>query len=478
MSGSEFRPKGYEEHPELLPLSPDKRVYSSYTFWWMMFSMNTNIPMFFLGPIAFSQGLNPVQAAIGAFVGNLAATIVLILNGYVGLKYGIPYPVQLRASFGFKGVHIPVILRGIVGAGWFGVEAYGGSLAITMIALFALGVPREEILTLAYRVMVIALIFYIALAIIVMARGLRGIGIVASYGGPLLLLYFVWLLAFMARQEVAVEVPEGVPYTSPGFLTYLAVQTNWWATVALNISDLSRGLKADKRTVYLGLIGGPMVGIVIAQVLGTLLGYYLVLYTQAIYGEGIVAPQDIILVAAPGAVAVILGELFAFIAPFSTDVTANIPPIIDILTATAKLSLTGAAIGAGIIGFFLAPWWAVERGPDYVNYVTAFSANYGVLLGPIAGIMLGNYYVLLRGTLNLEKLYTYGREGYWYYGGFSVAAILSLILAIVTSYIYSWATGTLQYVGPLVFPNPLSWYIGVLSAFIYYLIFAKAFKEL
>ncbi|MEB3780852.1 MAG: cytosine permease [Desulfurococcales archaeon] len=476
-TGGGATPSGYEEHPELLPLPAEKRVYSSYTFWWMMFSMNTNIPMFFLGPIAYSLGLSVGQAALGAFLGNLAATFVLILNGYVGWKYGIPYPVQLRPAFGFRGIHIPVVLRGIVGAGWYGVEAYGGSLAITMIALYALGMPREEVVVEAYKYIVIALIFYVAMATYVMARGLRGIGKVATYGGPLLLLYFLWLLAFLAGQEVEVKLPQGVPYTSGEFATYLAVQTNWWATVALNISDLSRGLKTDKKTLYLGLIGGPLIGIVIAQVLGTLLGYYLVLYTEAIYGTGYVTPQDIIMVAAPGAVAIILGELFAFIAPFSTDVTANIPPLIDILTATLKLSLLGAAIGAGLIGFFLAPWWAVEKGPDYVGYVTAFSANYGVILGPIAGIMLADFYIIRRRRYDLNKLYTHGTQGYWYSNGISLSGLFSLILAIIASYLYSWARGQLQEVGPLVFPHQLSWYIGVIAGFIFYIILVHLFKE-
>ncbi len=110
-------PKGYQENPVLLPIPPEKRLYGATTFTWMMFGMNTCIPMFFLGPVAFSLKLTPIQAAVGAFIGNLVAVIVAILNGYVGVKYGIPYPVQLRPSWGFKGAEITVVLRGIVGAG-------------------------------------------------------------------------------------------------------------------------------------------------------------------------------------------------------------------------------------------------------------------------------------------------------------------------------------------------------------------------
>lgn len=460
-----------EEHPELLPLPEEKRVYGTITFWFMMFSMNTCIPMFFLGPIARSLNLTPGEAAIGALLGNLAATLVMILNGYPGWKYGIPFPVQLRPAFGKRGIHLPVLLRGIVGAGWLGVEAYGGSLAITMIALWALGLPRGEVVAEAYKYVGIALIFYVALAVIVMSKGLKGIGYVANYGGPLLLLYFAWLLYFLHGQNAKLALPGGVGLTSTAFITYIAVQTNWWATVALNISDLSRGLKKSKGTLWGGLVGGPLVGIVVAQIFGTLLGYYLVLYTESMYGAGYVTPQDIVMVAAPGAIAVLLGEMFAFLAPFSTDVTANLPPLIDILTASLRLPLRKAALVAGVIGFLIAPWWAVDKGQDYVNYVTNFSSNYGILLGPIAGIMLADFYLVRRRKYSLNQLYS--RE-HVYSGGVNWAGIASLIAAVVTTYIYSWIRGSLVYVGPIVFPSPLSWYIGVITGFIYYIVFHKA----
>ncbi len=459
------------EHPELKPIPENERPYGTLTFWFMMFSMNTCIPMFFLGPIARSLNLTPLEAAVGALIGNIAATIVMILNGYPGWKYGIPFPVQLRPSFGKKGIHLPVLLRGIVGAGWLGVEAYGGSLAITMIALWALGVDRATVVGEAYKYVVIALIAYIALAIMVTSKGLKGIGYVANYGGPLLLLYFLWLLLFLHGKNINITLPAGVGLDSAAFITYVAVQTNWWATVALNISDLSRGLRKNKTTLWGGLVGGPIIGIVLAQVFGTLLGYYLVLYTQALYGRGIVTPQDIVMVAAPGAIALVLGELFAFLAPFSTDVTANIPPIIDILTASFKLSIKKAALIAGAIGFIIAPWWAVDKGQDYVNYVTSFSANYGVILGPIAGIMLADYYIIRKMKYTERELYS--NTGIRWLEGVNWAGITSLVLAIATSYVYSWLRGELQSVGFLVFPSPLSWYIGVVSGLVYQVVLFK-----
>ncbi|MEM3390670.1 MAG: cytosine permease, partial [Thermoproteota archaeon] len=261
-------PKGYNENPDLLPVPPSERRYNSLTFTFMMFSMNTCIPMFFLGPIGYSLGLDIWQSLVGALVGNLACVIVMYLNGVVGVKYAIPYAVQLRPSFGFVGAKVPVILRGAAGIVWFGIEAYAGSLALMMIALAAVGVPTAEVTSLAIRFLPIALVFYVGSFIVVMRRGLRGIGRVADWGGPLMLLYFIWLVWFLAgTPEFAPNIPKmfvsSAGYFSMPFLIYLAVQTNWWAPMALNISDLSRGINPNKPSA---LPTGLIIGIVIGQV--------------------------------------------------------------------------------------------------------------------------------------------------------------------------------------------------------------------
>lgn len=472
MSGN-VEPKGYKENPVLLPIPSDKRLYGVRSFSWMMFGLNVCIPMFFLGTIGLTLGLTPVQVAVGAAVGNFAAVVVLWLNGIVGVKYGIPYPVQLRPSWGFKGAEIAVVLRGIVGFGWYGIEAYNGSLAIIMILLYALGYGgRNPDLVAAgtFKYVAVIVLPYVALATYVMWRGLKAIARFVDIAGPLIVLYFIWLLYYLSGKTPVGQIPAGVSYFSMPFAVYLAVQTNWWATVALNISDLSRGLYADKRGVT-GLIVGPLLGIVVGQIVGSLLGYYLGVYT------GRMTPQEIILYGAPGVVAMILGEIFAFAAPFSTDITANIPAAINILTSTLKLPIKWAAIGSGIIGFFLAPWWAVSSGPGIVNYVTNFSSNYGIILGPIGGIMVADYYVLKKRNYDLQKLYTKGPEGYWYHNGYSYSAILSYVLTIIITYLFSWAIGQISWTGPIPWPTNLSWYLGVVLNFILYIPLAKAFKE-
>lgn len=125
------------------------------------------------------------------------------------------------------------------------------------------------------------------------------------------------------------------------------------------------------------------------------------------------------------------------------------------------------------MGFLLAPWWAVEKGPDILNYVVAFTSNYGVILGPIAGIMIADYFIVNK-NYDLEKLYTNGPEGYWYRNGYNLIAIASYVISVIIIYAFSYSIGDLVMLGPLPFPTSLSWYIGVISTLVIYSLLAKS----
>jgi NCS1 family nucleobase:cation symporter-1 len=463
----------------LKPLEASKRLYGVTTFTWIMFSMNVCIPLFALGAIGLQLGLSPLEVVLGAILGNLATTIVMMLNGIPGVRLGIPYPVQLRASWGYKGASIPIILRGLVGAGWFGIEAYSASLAITMLLLYAIGYGGGDInavVVASFRYVAVILVLYIVFATLAVMKGLRGVSRMIDFIGPLLLIYFLWLSLYLVQHQAPAlaSTPSSMSLLSKSFALYLAIQTNFWATMSLNISDLSRGLYADERGVK-ALVIGPLIGIVAASAIASLLGYYLTLYT----GLSNPTPQEVVLYRAPGAVAVVIGLLFAALAPFTTDITANIPALMNIFTSVFRMSWRRAALVAGLIGFFIAPWWAVEKGPDLVNYIAAFTANYGLILGPIAGIMIADYYVVKKGRYDIEKLYS--PKGYWYRGGYNIAAIAAFLLSIAIIYGVSYAINDINIVnlGSLAvpFPTTLSWYIGVATAFVLYPAIMKLIKQ-
>ncbi len=459
-------PKGYAENPDLLPIPRAKQRYGGWTWTLMMFSMNTCIPMFFLGPIGQGLGLNFWQALWGSLIGNLAAVVVMWLNGVVGVRQGLTYPVQLRSTFGFRGTHIPVIMRGISGLVWFGIEAWAGSLAITMIIVAITGVPKDQVTTTALNYLIIALVVYLGSFILVMLFGLQGIGKMANWAGPILLIYFIWLVIFLATgTQFKANTPtlwvSKVGYFSLPFAAYLAVQTNWWATVALNISDISRGINPQKKGAF-GL--GLFIGIVLGQMLGTALGFTATALT------GTTLPQDIIVKFAPGLIPAIIGLLFAFLAPWSTDMTANSIPLFNILMSTFRLRWRPAVIIGTIIAFFAVPWWYVRGGQAYVDYIQAWAGNYGILLGPIAGLMIANYWLVHRQKLDMGALYTKGSGAYWFKAGWSISAYVSLVLTWVVCYVIAALINQMAYITvgsvKIPFPGGVIWYFSVVVAII------------
>jgi cytosine/uracil/thiamine/allantoin permease len=419
-------------------------------FAFIMFSMAACLPLFFLGPIAYTLGLSLAQALAAALAGNLVVAVAMALNGHAGVAARIDFPRHAETVFGRLGAKLVVAMRGFVGALWFGVEAYNGALSLIMIVLLALGVAAgEDLVRAATPWIPVALALYLGSMYLVLRLGLRGIGWAAQLAGPLLLLYFAWLTVWLYTQGAPARPPEkAAGWLSKEFLIYLAIQTNWWATVAVNMSDLSRGAKSWSAVWF-----GVLVGMVGGQLLGTYLSYMLIAMT------GSSLPHEIIAAHAPGIIAVTLGLIFAFLAPWTTDLTANLPPLIGLLrTIVGGLTWRAASLIAVLLGFVLAPWWALDAALQIVDYVTAFAASYGVLLGPILGPMIAAYWILREPAIPNPHIPQVRWE-----------AMASLAAGIAASYLAGAYLGMISYVLGIPFPEGPTWYVGVAASIAAYL---------
>src|SRR4051794_15812929 len=96
--------------------------------------MSLCIPTYMLASSLIEGGMNWWQAILTVFLGNAIVLVPMILNGDAGARYGIPFPVFARSSFGVRGANIPAILRAIVACGWFGIQAWIGGYAIYLMA--------------------------------------------------------------------------------------------------------------------------------------------------------------------------------------------------------------------------------------------------------------------------------------------------------------------------------------------------------
>ena len=125
---------------DLAPATAERRHWGTYNFAALWISMSVNILTYMLAASLIQGGMNWKQAVATIFIGNVIVLAPMLLNSHPGAKYGIPFPVLARASFGVLGANIAAVLRALVACGWFGIQAWiGGEAISTLLATLAPG---------------------------------------------------------------------------------------------------------------------------------------------------------------------------------------------------------------------------------------------------------------------------------------------------------------------------------------------------
>src|SRR6202142_3183932 len=115
---------------DLAPVPVARRTWGTYNYAALWIAMSVNIPTYLLASSMIAGGMSWKQAIFTWFLGNLLVLVPMLLNAHAGAKYGIPFPVFARASFGVLGANVPALLRALVACGWFGINAWLGGEAI------------------------------------------------------------------------------------------------------------------------------------------------------------------------------------------------------------------------------------------------------------------------------------------------------------------------------------------------------------
>jgi NCS1 family nucleobase:cation symporter-1 len=399
--------------------------------------------------------LSVAEALWTIFVANIIVLIPLTLNAFPGTRYGIPCPVVLRASFGIVGSNVPSLIRAIVACGWFGVQTLFGGIAIHLLlsALFdswaALGGTGE---VLGF------FIFWVA-NILVVIRGSESIKHLETLAAPLLLIVaiglIVWALPKVTMSEilaVPANRPEGSSFIKY-FMSALTAMVGFWATLSLNIPDFSRYARSQRSQVI-----GQIIGLPLTMFLFSGLGVVLTAASLELVGETVSDPINLIgHIDSP--VWVVLSMLMIILATISTNTAANIVSPTNSFQNIAPryINENRGVLITGIIGILLMGWellkklgW-LESDVSVESLYSNWLLGYSSLLGPIAGIMIVDYFLIKGQAYNLLALYQ-DDAGYpaWNKAGFTAFLIpvgLTLI-AISTGklnwfYDYGWFTGSI-----------------------------------
>ncbi len=434
-------------NPDLAPVPRNRRTWGTYNYASLWVAMSVCIPTYMLASGLIAGGMNWWQAIATILLGNLIVLIPMLLNAHAGAKYGIPFPVLVRASFGVRGANIPAVLRALVACGWFGIQTWiGGQAIYSMLKIVWPGAARMP-----GGVWICFFAFW-ALNLAVIWRGIDTIKFLEGIGAPFMLGIGLLLLWWITKQAgglgPVLSAPSKFRSTAEFvrfFIPSLTAMVGFWATVALNIPDFTRYAKSQRAQAL-----GQTLGLPAAMTLYSFIGVAVTSASAVLFGQPVWDPVVLLgkfnqpLVASIALVALLVATL-------NTNVAANVvSPSNDFSNLNPRrISFRTGGMITGVIGVLLMPWKLLS---DFSAYIFGWLVGYSSFLGPIAGVMIADYFLIRRSRLKVEDLYR--RQGiYEYTGGVNPRAVAALGCGIAVAliglivpplrllYDYAWFVG-------------------------------------
>src|SRR3984893_1679070 len=120
---------------DLAPTAPEGRTWGVFSLFAMWMSDVHSVGGYTFAASLFFLGLTGWQVLLSMLAGIMAVYFLMNLIGRPSLRYGIPFPVMARGSFGVIGANPPSIVRGVVGIVWYGVQTYFASKAVQVLVV-------------------------------------------------------------------------------------------------------------------------------------------------------------------------------------------------------------------------------------------------------------------------------------------------------------------------------------------------------
>lgn len=462
---------------DLAPVPQSERSWTTWNYAALWIGMSLCIPTYMLSSSLIDGGMNWWQAIFTIFLGNTIVLIPMILNGHAGAKYGIPFPVFARSSFGTKGANIPALLRAIVACGWFGIQTWIGGFALYQ--MMRLWFPALETLpqvfpdswSLQTGPAICFLLFWL-LNMYVVYLGVESIRKLLIFKAIFLpvaaLALLAWAILAAKGLGPILATPSKFANTAEFFAFFFPALTGmvgFWATLSLNIPDFTRyAVSQDAQ------IKGQIFGLPTSMTLFAFVGVVVTSATTIVFGTTIWDPV-VLAGKFDSKMLVSFAMIAVAISTLATNIAANIvSPANDFANLMpSKIDFRKGGYITGLIGMMIFPWKLIA---DPSGYIFTWLVGYSSLLGPVGGIMIVDYYFIRNQTLILDDLYD-SKGRYSFTKGFNPHAIAALIIGILPN-----IPGFLMTIGLMskdVFPTWITglyhyaWFVGFgLSGWVYW----------
>src|ERR1700760_4405524 len=419
---------------DLAPIAPAGRSWGIFSIFAMWMSDVHSVGGYTFAASLFFLGLTGWGVLLGMVVGITAVYFLMNLIGRPSLKYGTPFPVVARMSFGVMGANIAAGLRGIVGIVWYGVQTYLSSKAVQALVLAFY--PGAEAFTHGSFAGLSALgwfsfLFMWVFQLLIFLNGMETIRKFIDFCGPVVYLVMfalaIWILSQTGTSSLSLQLApraEGSPVLHMASAAMLLVA--YFAALLLNFGDFPRFARDRKAMTTGNFLGLPVNFIVFA-----IITVIVTAGTVKVFGEAIMDPVAIVeRIGNPWVVA--LGSITFIVATMGINIVANfVSPAYDISNLyPEKIDFRLGGLITSILSVLVCPWIFVSS----PQAITIFVSIFGAALGPMFGIMVADYYLVKRQHVVLEDLYTLSPNGSLHFeNGWNRTALIALAGAAVVS---------------------------------------------
>ncbi len=458
---------------DLAPVPAERRTWRWYHFAALWLGMVIAVPAYMIPAGMLEQGMSAMQAVTVVLLGNLVVLIPILLIGHGGSRYGVPFAVLVRSSFGVQGARLPAMARALVACGWYGIQTWiGGSTLLALTGVIVgknLTGPIVPVLGIGVGQAIAFAVFWAAQLFFV-AKGLDAIRRFETWTAPLKVAICIalvwWALSAAGGAGPLLATPSafGPHGAKPGqfwhvFWPLFTAMSGYWGTLALNIPDFTRFARTQRDQVVGQALGlpGPMALLALVSVIVT--SATVVIYHKAIW-------DPVALSGNIGGIGVLIGLLIITIDTVSVNIAANlVGPAYDFSALWPKrISYkTGGYITAAL-GVIIMPWKLLE---STQGYIFVWLTGYGALLGPIAGIMIADYWVVRRTRLDVDGLYD-AQGAYRYAGGWNPTALIAFVVPVLVNlpgFLHSAFPAFSGIGAPWTTLYDYAWFVGITLAF-------------
>jgi nucleobase:cation symporter-1, NCS1 family len=453
---------------DLAPVPVAERRWTTYNFAALWISMAHCIPTYMLASGLMASGMSWWQAVFTILLGNVIVLIPILLNSHPGTRYGIPFPVFARASYGTVGSNLPALMRALVACGWFGIQAWiGGEALHTFFTSLFPGWP--DLLGAGFgghtTTEWLSFLLFWGINIYIIYRGMDLLRLVENWAAPFVLVMTMALLVWAVSKAGGLGPLLAHPgrlnsFSSfmPVFVPSLTAMVGYWATLSLNMPDFTRFGRGQREQIVGQVVALPTTMSVFAA-----MGVIITSATVIIYGETIWDPIKLIgRFQAP--VVVAISMFTAVVATLAVNIAANVvSPANDLANAFPRLiSFRTGGLITGILGIVMQPWRLLA---DPSGYIFSWLVGYSGGLGSIAGVLIADYWVVRRRQLKLADLYL--PQGiYRYAGGWNWRAVVATLAGCALA----WGGLVVPVLRPL---YDYAWFVGFGVAFAIYVMTSR-----